>query len=219
MNIVVCGDSHSDIFEYCNDFQDKYNFIGAGCAGASARGILNPNSVSNSYNFFNELLQNNKAEKVIVMMGEVDCSYLSWVSSYKYNTHVEEEIKKSVKNLFEFINTEIMAKYGYKNTQIIVVGSHLASIGNDIDKKRLHSLRPDVKATQEEVTAQILSYNEQLKNLCIHNGHTYFDITDSTMGDNGIINRDYVRENKYDHHLVLDKIRPIYIEKFNNHFT
>ena len=213
MNIVVCGDSHSGIFQYCNNFQEKYNFIGAGCAGASARGVLNPNSVSNSYNLFNERLKNNKAEKVIVMMGEIDCSYLAWVSSYKYNTHVREQIKKSVKNLFEFIKTEVMKKHGYKNTQIIVVGSHLAAIGNDVNKKRLHSLRPDVKATQEEVTVEILSYNRQLKNLCLQNGYTYFDITDRTMGDNGIINQDYVRENKYDHHLEADKIRPIYIEK------
>jgi hypothetical protein len=213
MNVLVCGDSHSSIFKYCNSVQNTYNFIGPGCAGASARGVLNPSSISDSYNVFNERLKNNKAEKVLVMLGEVDCSYLAWVSSYKYNTSVQEEIRKSITNLFEFIKTEVLEKYGYQNPQVIVVGSILAAIGDDVDKRRLHSLRPNVKATQREVTCLILAYNCELKRLCLQAGYTYFDITHRTMGDNGTINPYYVRENKYDHHLEPDKIRDLYMDE------
>lgn len=181
MNVLVCGDSHSSIFQYCNSVQTTYNFIGPGCAGASARGVLNPSSISDSYNVFNERLKNS--------------------------------IQKSITNLFEFIKTEVLEKYGYQNPQVIVVGSILAAIGDDVDKRRLHSLRPNVKATQREVTCLILAYNCELKRLCLQAGYTYFDITHRTMGDNGTINPYYVRENKYDHHLEPDKIRDLYMDE------
>lgn len=213
MNIIVCGDSHAGIFHFCNFVQNTYNFIGLGCPGASARGVLNPHSISNSLNVFNELLENNKAERVLVMLGEVDCSYLAWVSSYRYNTSVEEQLEKSVGNLFEFIETFIMQKNGYESTQIIVAGSVLAAIGDHADKRRLHSLRPNVKATQKEVTDKILAYNGELKRRCLENGYSYVDITDRIMGDDGVVDSYYVRENIYDHHLDSYKTRPLWIEE------
>ena len=54
-NILVLGDSHSGIFNYCNTKQQNIHFDVIVVGGATAQGSVNPNSNTNALNIFTPL--------------------------------------------------------------------------------------------------------------------------------------------------------------------
>ena len=220
MNILVLGDSHTEIFQYLNKKQNTYKFDVLLVGGASARGIMQPNSRTQSFNLFSEKLQQSKGcEKVIIMLGEVDCAYLSWISSYKYNTHIDEQIKKSYTNLFSFIDNIVVNKNGFAAQQVMVAGSVLSSIADGIDRSHLYAERPNVRANQELINTKIMMYNNQLKSMCIKKGYSYFDITRHIIGTHKIVKKQFLRTDPYDHHLRLDSSHGPWLNEFSQAFV
>jgi hypothetical protein len=55
IKILVLGDSHAEIFNFCNTKQKKYNFEVISVGGATAQGSVNPNSNTNALNIFRPL--------------------------------------------------------------------------------------------------------------------------------------------------------------------
>jgi hypothetical protein len=49
MKFLVCGDSHSNVLKYANTKQNMYKFDVCVIPGATAYGVRNPESISNSY--------------------------------------------------------------------------------------------------------------------------------------------------------------------------
>lgn len=47
-NILVIGDSHTQVFKYCNDKNTDYHFDVQKVSGATAQGSVNPNSKTNA---------------------------------------------------------------------------------------------------------------------------------------------------------------------------
>ena len=91
MKICVLGDSHSKVFTFCNTNKFKFNVKAVG--GATAQGCVNPNSKSNALEIYKQhIKKSNKYDKIIIMLGEVDCGYLVWVRSKRYNISVESQI-------------------------------------------------------------------------------------------------------------------------------
>ena len=45
------------------------------------------------------------------MLGKVDCGFVIWVRSKKYNISIDNQINESVTNLFNFIKNEVLNKY------------------------------------------------------------------------------------------------------------
>lgn len=52
MRILCCGDSHTDVFDYCNLKQNMFTFDVCVVGGATAQGAVNPNSKTNALNIF-----------------------------------------------------------------------------------------------------------------------------------------------------------------------
>ena len=50
IKILVLGDSHSEIFNYCNNKQQDIIFEAHIVGGATAQGMVNPNSNTNALN-------------------------------------------------------------------------------------------------------------------------------------------------------------------------
>lgn len=103
MKILCCGDSHTGVFEYCNKMQTKYKFDVCCVGGATAQGAVNPNSKTDALNIFKKKITKSKTDKILIMLGEVDCGFVIWVRSKKYNISVDEQINTCVENLFIFI--------------------------------------------------------------------------------------------------------------------
>lgn len=202
MNILVFGDSHSKIFNYCNCKQKQYRFNLCEVGGATALGLVNPNSKTNALPIFADTIQKvKKHDKVILMIGEVDCGFVIWVRSKKYNISVDDQINQSVNNLFDFIKKELIEKGQYNCNDIIVCGSVLPTIRDSTDKRYLGGARSEVQESQFTRTLKTLEYNNMLKSKCNKNGYLYMDITNHIINENGIVKSEFLNKNPYDHHL------------------
>ena len=213
MNIIVCGDSHTRVFSYCNKQQSHFQFDVCEVGGATAQGAVNPNSKTNALGIFSEKIKNTpKADKVMIMLGEVDCGFVIWVRSKKYNISVDEQLQLSINNLTRFIETKVKS-CGYASNDIIVAGVILPTIKDNTNKQYLNGARKEVDVSQAIRTQKTLEYNQQLQSMCSVYGYHYIDITQDLMGENGVINDEYLNENHTDHHLSNPKTYHMWVNR------
>jgi hypothetical protein len=185
MNICVLGDSHSGVFKDCNS--NEITFDVKIVPGATAQGCVNLNNMTNSLEIFkNHIMNTKKYDKVMIMLGEVDCGYLIWVRSKRYNISIESQIDLCLKNINIFIDN-ILLKNGYTSEQIILCGAHLPTIKDNCDPKWLNGARKEVDISQYERTLKTLEFNKLLEEMAKTNGNKYIDITKYIIGEDGLI--------------------------------
>lgn len=203
IKILVLGDSHCDVFNYCNTKQQKINFEVTIVGGATAQGSVNPNSNTNALNLFKEKLNNINYKDyryIIINLGEVDCGYLIWYRKNKYDISIEEQIKITTDNLFNFIYSEILPYF--ESSKIIINGSILPTIKDNTDKKYMSGARSEVNESQINRTLLTLQYNDILKKRSSENGYNYIDITQYILNsETKIVNTKFLNKDIYDHHL------------------
>ena len=107
MKILCCGDSHTRVFNYCNSRQNEFVFDVCVVSGATAQGAVNPNSKTDALNIFEKKINSTRADKILIMLGEVDCGFVIWVRSKRYNISIDDQINISVNNLFTFLRRNI----------------------------------------------------------------------------------------------------------------
>lgn len=198
ISILVCGDSHTKAFKGRTHQHFKFDLCEVG--GATAQGAVNPNSKTNSLQIFTERINTQKYDKILIMLGEVDCGFLIWIRSRKYGISVDEQLANSVQNLFTFI-TNIIDTTDYTYSDFIVCGSVLPTIRDQTDKRFLGGARSEVEESQKIRTEKTLEYNNELSKKCDEFGCQYIEITQSLIGGDGLIRQDFLSENPYDHHL------------------
>jgi hypothetical protein len=216
MNILVCGDSHTGVFRYSNTKQSKYRFNVCEVGGATALGLVNPNSKTNALPIFSKTIQNTQACKLIIMLGEVDCGFVIWVRSKRYNMSVDEQINESINNLFIFIQDEIINKKKYKPCDIIIAGSVLPTIRDNADKNLLGGARSEVDVSQKIRTMKTLEYNNILKMKCSKYDYEYIDITNFILDKKeNIVSSNFLNKNPHDHHLDNEKTYNLWIQELD----
>ena len=212
MKILCCGDSHTDIFNYCNHKQKDFIFDVCIVGGATAQGSVNPNSKTDALNIFEQKINSTRSDKILIMLGEVDCGFVIWVRSKRYNINVDDQINLSVNNLFTFIDN-ILAKKIYTNKDIIICGSILPTIRDSTDKNLLGGARSEVNVSQLERTKKTIEYNNLLKEKCDNNGYIYIDITNNIIGKDNMVKDEFLNSNTTDHHLDNEKTYKIWLSK------
>ena len=227
--ILVFGDSH--VREYfgstditgksktknksMNLIQSEFYFVVHYVSGATAQGAVNPKSKTNALNIFKQKLNKinpNDYDHVAIMLGEVDCGFVIWYRSEKYLISVEEQLKLTTNNLFEFIGKEIATIFD--PSKIILFGSVLPTIKDDTKYGEIAMLRSSIKATQLERTNLTLKYNNILKNTSNKLGYKYIDITkDKINKDTNLVDDEYLKIDKNNHHLSFKKIWKFWINR------
>ena len=215
MKILCCGDSHARVFDHCNRIQNEFVFDVCIVDGATAQGAVNPNSKTNALNIFEKKINSTRADKILIMLGEVDCGFVIWVRSKKYNIDVDDQINISIKNLFTFVDN-IIATKKYTNRDIIICGSVLPTIKDNLDKKFLNGARNDVDISQLERTKKTIEYNNLLKVNCHKYGYNYIEIVNDILGKDGVINDEFLNSNPNDHHLDNKKTSKLWLDKLKN---
>lgn len=216
MNYLVFGDSHTEVFKYANSKQDLFKFDVCTVQGASAQGVVNPNSKTDALKIFSNVLFKvdiKKYKKFMIMLGEVDCGFVIWVRSKKYNISVDSQINTCVVNLFDFLKN--IVELQFDKNDIIVIGSIIPTIKDNTDKRFLNGARKEVEANLKERTEKTLEYNYKLKNECNKNGYKYIDITDDIYHNNNL-NEKYLNKDPYNHHLDNEKTYNLWISKLKN---
>jgi hypothetical protein len=215
MNIIVCGDSHSEVFQVCNLHQSLFKFDVCTVGGATAQGAVNPNSKTDALKIFTQKINNSNSSKLIIVLGEVDCGFVIWVRAKRYNISIDEQIECCINNLFTFVKNILIENSNYKNEDIIISGAILPTIRDSTDKKYLNGARSEVNISQIERTLKTLEYNNLLKDNCDKNGYKYIEITNYIIDDYGIVKNEYLNKNDNDHHLDFNKTYNLWIAQLN----
>jgi hypothetical protein len=215
IKILVLGDSHSGIFNYCNEKQTKIHFEVIIVGGATAQGSVNPNNTTNSLNIFKETLQNIKKEEfnyIIINLGEVDCGFVIWYRKDKHNISIDEQLSITTNNLFQFIQLEVLPYFD--SSAVIINGSVLPTIKDNTNKKYLVGARSQVNASQIDRTKLTIRYNNILKEYAFENNHNYMDITNNILDNNtNIIKPNFLNKNKFDHHLDNEATYKLWLDE------
>lgn len=215
MKILCCGDSHTRVFDYCNSRQNEFVFDVCEVGGATAQGVVNPNSKTDALAIFEKKINSTRADKILIMLGEVDCGFVIWVRSNRYNISIDDQINNSVNNLFTFVDN-IIATKKYTNKDIIICGSILPTIKDNTDKKFLNGVRSEVDVSQLERTKKTIEYNNLLKINCHKYGYNYIEIVNDILGKDGIIRDEFLNSNSADHHLDNEKTYKLWLSKLKN---
>jgi hypothetical protein len=215
MKILCCGDSHTTIFDYCNSRQNEFVFDVCFVPGATAQGVVNPNSKTNALKIFEKKINSTSVDKILIMLGEVDCGFVIWVRSKRYNISIDDQINISINNLFKFVDN-IIATKNYTNKDIIICGSVLPTIKDNTNKKFLSGARSEVDVSQLERTKKTIEYNNLLKINCHKYGYNYIDIVNDILGKDGIVRDEFLNSNPFDHHLDKEKTYKLWLSKLKN---
>jgi len=221
MNFLT-GDSHSGDIKF-------NNYIYLSCGGGSAKGLNNPNSISQYNNLIINNVNNNDYKHLFFLFGGVDVDF-SYIHKYLDNPSINyAEFNLSViKNYLHFIVTN------FSNRSVIILSIGLPVLDDKHLKKGL--LNGHITLLEEEDLIKLknrlstailpdivertkiaLNFNEQLKNeiqnLSMPN-IKFLDITSFTYDENAIrIKEEFYT--KYDHH---NNYRAVFYTEIINNF-
>lgn len=218
-NVLIVGDSHVMVFEYIkkNKKLPKHRLFICKSVGATALGVINPNSKTQSFNKFKAIIKKEKYNYIVIQLGEVDCGFLIWLRSEKYNVSLHDQLEESLANYYKFI---LWIKDN-SDAKIILTGAILPSISDDANLMEMKNLRKEVSAKQYERTQLTLEYNDRLKSIAKELDCNYIDISDDILNNKTkVVDKYFLSDDITDHHLSNERTCDLWLNKlfkiFNN---
>jgi hypothetical protein len=169
--------------------------------GATASGVMNPNSATHSLSTFTKRLRRAKPwQEVLIQLGEVDCGFVIWHRAQRHGLSIDEQLAHTLDSYTAFIGRVV--DLGFRRT--IVLSAPLPTIGDyQSEWGEVANLRAEVTATQAERTNLTLRFNEQLRERCDAIGVTFVDVTTGHYDPSTrLIDRRFLRTTYQDHHLA-----------------
>ena len=198
---VCLGDSHVRIFSYIQRKRMLQQFWFDVCVvgGATAQGAINPNSKTDALSLFKKRITKARPfQTLIFQLGEVDCGFVIWYYSQKYQIAIEDQLRRSATNYISFLLS--IKKSGFKN--IIALSAPLPTIFDGQDWGEIANARNEIKVSLIKRTELTIRYNHLVCNLCHKNNIMFFDTTIELLDKkNSIIKSKFMNKNKCDHHL------------------
>lgn len=212
--IHYMGDSHTEVFKFIKQpagMSPKFCIV----QGATASGLKNPHSQSQSGPIIDRYLSENVSSKdwAVFHLGEVDCGFLLWVKAERENQDILNLLLRALDNYYDII---LKAKeiVGHK---IIVTSVILPTIKDNCTIGNVANLRGSIKAKQSERTTLTIKMSSMLRSFCEKHGLLYFDLYPYILDKRtGLINEYYLNENPEDHHLSNKKLAHVVSNLFNN---
>ncbi len=216
---LVMGDSHMEVFNslHMKYLLPKIRFDVCAVKGATASGLENPNSKTQTYQQFRTKLDHiRKNERIIINLGEVDMGFVIWYRVQKYNEKLNVMFDYAVKNYCKFIK-EIT---NTSDKTPIVISVPLPTICDDSCCGEVGNLRKDINASQIERTNITLEFNKAIKNYCKRLSVHYIDLDKDSMNQNGLVKAQLLNRDRGDHHydavkysrLIHNYLKPYFIE-------
>jgi lysophospholipase L1-like esterase len=201
--ILVLGDSHCGIFEYCFDHGMlvphwlNCDIVG----GATAYGLNNDASVTQAWQKFDHALRRFASyDVVVIMLGECDCSFALWKKAQHLNVPPESLIEHSLAGIRRLVLKIRNAPKSNVRT-IILAGAILPTVDDLSTPIQDNELRREVGASQAQRTALVLAFNEKLEQQAATLDIPYFDLTAQIIDrETGLIDQRFVGRAD-DHHL------------------
>lgn len=210
--ILVLGDSHTPIFNHPSfkKFFPEFHFNVVAVIGATASGLENPNTKTQAYPIFKEALDRSTAEKVIVMLGEVDTGFVIWYRAQKYQESVTAMTDRAINSYSKFL-FEVASRFN-----LLCISTPLPTIQDGNDWGGVANARSEVTATQVERTALTLEFNQKMQAICKQHNISYIMLDDTCLGEGGKIKEALLNRNPNDHHCDPDAYSAILIERLKS---
>lgn len=198
---MCLGDSHIRVFNFMERRKTLkgvwFNVVVVG--GATAQGMVNPNSRTNALSIFSDRIGRAKPWQILVFqIGEVDCGFVIWYRSEKYGMSVHSQLERSIANYISFL-LDVRSK-GFH--EICVLSAPLPTIMDGQAWGDVANARREVTASQLKRTELTLLYNTMLKKSCEENEIAFLDTSDHLLEKNtGLISEKFISQNNADHHL------------------
>jgi len=208
----VLGDSHTPIFShpaFTKNFPE-FCFNVVTVIGATASGLENPNTKTQAYPIFKEALRQATAEKIIVMLGEVDTGFVIWYRTQKYQESVTAMTDRAINSYSKFL-LEVAARF-----KVICISTPLPTIQDGNDWGDVANARREVTATQLERTSLTLKFNQKMQAFCKQHNISYIMLDDACVGEDGVIKQELLNRNPNDHHYDPDAYSTLLVERLTS---
>lgn len=207
--IIVLGDSHVDVFRHkLFSFSFPNYFFNIVCVyGATASGLENPNSKTQTFLTLINHFKGSKAKTTIVQLGEVDTGFVIWYRAEKYNTSVSEMLEKALINYQKLLLTLS------KTSRVICMSTPLPTIKDGQHWGEIANARKKVKATQLQRTKLTLQFNMRMQVFCKKNGISYLPFDRESIGQNGLVDSRLLNSNSTEHHYAKDIYAEMILDK------
>jgi hypothetical protein len=201
-HVVCIGDSVLDVFSSIASRRliRRTRFSVCSVGGATAQGIMNPNSKTDALRIFTErAIAARDWQDLVFSLGEVDCGFLIWYRAAKYGTPVEEQLHRSIENYVSFLSRVPTSPM----RRVFVLSAFLPTIADGQDWGEVANARRDVTASQRDRTALTLEYNALLEAAARSNSFEFVDVTTGHLDPvTGLVDRRFLNPDPLDHHLA-----------------
>jgi len=209
--ILVLGDSHAGVFEYLfdHDLLPPHLLNCDIVGGATAYGLNNDHSVTGAFLKYQHALRRFfEYDVVIVMLGEVDCSFALWHRASQRGEPVAAQIPRAIQGICRLLD---WGQAEYPQRRFVLAGSILPTIKDYQITEQEFALRRQNPMTQRERTALVLRFNEALAELAALRRLPYIDITAETLDSaSGVVGDQFLVEQGIDHHQSQARTAPLW---------
>lgn len=209
-HFLCIGDSHVAVFNHVRVPSIWFRVLEV--EGATASGVLNPNSTTNASHLFATRLQHAKPwQHVVVCLGEVDCGFVIWHRAQRHELKVDDQFYATLNSYLVFLG-QIKAK---SFASLHVLSVPLPTITDyPSEWGKVANLRKEIAATQRERTNLTLRFNRELQEHVTNQDIGFIDATSDQLDPStGLIYPDFV-QNQLDHHLDSDTYATLIAQAF-----
>ncbi|HEV2592345.1 MAG TPA: hypothetical protein VGU02_10680 [Gaiellaceae bacterium] len=197
-HVLCLGDSHVHVLRHVR--RRGVLFDVHPVKGATASGILNPNSVTGALPLFTALLDRARPwQHVLLHLGEVDCGFVIWHRAQRHGIPVEQQLAETVDAYAAFI----ASVHDRPLRSTAVLSAPLPTIADYPEEwGDVANMRREVTATQAQRTDLTLRFNALVKERCDGLGIVYLDATTGQLdARTGLLDATFVKRNSRNHHL------------------
>jgi len=175
-------------------------------SGATAQGLHNPNSRTNALPIFEQRCARARSwQKLLFMLGEVDCGFVIWYRAKKYNVDIESQLRLSL-NAY----SNLLAQQVDDGFSVLVLSAPLPTIRDGQNWGEVANARREVDASQRDRTDLTLEYNARLSEICSEIGASFIDATSQTLDpQTRLLRPEYLNSTPTDHHLDRQRYVPL----------
>lgn len=196
--LIVLGDSHVlPVRRYVVPRVDAWIDV-VGVGGATAQGLVNPNSATNALGKFQARLDRARPGVTLVFeLGEVDCGFVIWYRAEKHGMSVSEQLDVSLDNYLGFVDRQRAAGF-----PVWVLSAPPPTILDGQEWGEVANQRRSVTATLVQRTELTHEYNARLRAACDERGVVFLDVTSQHVDPATNLVRDVHRHpDPLNHHL------------------
>ena len=198
-HVLCIGDSHIKAMEnvHVPGVWFRVKMLG----GATASGVENPNSKTQSRSIFGAWLKRARPwHGVLVQLGEVDCGFVIWYRAERHGISISEQLEMTLDSYAAFI--ESIGEMSFR--RVTVLSAPLPTIGDSpTEWGEVANLRKAVTTKQVDRTNLTLEFNDRLRERCSAIGVEFVDVTSMQLDPlTGIVDRKLLRPTYHDHHLA-----------------